>query len=161
MEPGASPVPLLVSLLVSLSPAGVSDMTHARSEPSRITESHLVAIRDELASREPIFHRLEWGTARADFEKMMAPGFWETGASGRRYSREFVLDELERRYASPPLEDDWECCDFHCQKLADNVYLLTYSMRQGARETRRSTIWERAGADWKIVFHQGTIVQAA
>jgi len=137
-------------------------MTHAAfasastSAPARITDPDLVAVRDELASREPIFHRPEWGTTRADFEKMMAEGFWETGASGRRYSRAFVLDELERRYASSPLDDDWESCGFHCQRLAAEVFLLTYSM---ARETRRSTIWQRAGSDWKIVFHQGTIVQ--
>jgi hypothetical protein len=146
---------------ISLAPVGVSDMTHALCEPARITEPDLIAVRDELASHEPVFHRPEWGTTRADFERMTAAGFWETGASGRRYSREFVLDELERRYASPPLDDDWESCDFHCQRLAADVYLLTYSLRQGARETRRSTIWERVGADWKIVFHQGTIVQDA
>jgi len=42
----------------------------------------------------------EFGTSRADFDKMMAPDFWEVGASGRRYSREFVFEELERRQAS-------------------------------------------------------------
>src|SRR5258706_16150359 len=140
-------------------------MTHAAfasastSAPARITDPDLVAVRDELASREPIFHRPEWGTTRADFEKMMAEGFWETGASGRRYSRAFVLDELERRYASSPLDDDWESCGFHCQRLAAEVFLLTYSMRQGARATRRSTIWQRAGSDSEIGFPQGTIGQ--
>jgi len=35
---------------------------------------------------------------------------------GRRYSRAFVLDELERRYASPPLDDGLESCDFPLQR---------------------------------------------
>ncbi|HEY9112631.1 MAG TPA: hypothetical protein VIM92_12770 [Rhodanobacteraceae bacterium] len=42
--------------------------------------------------------------------------------------------------------------------MAPDVYLLTYTLRQGARLTQRSTIWRRVGEDWKIVFHQGTVV---
>ena len=52
-------------------------MTRAPSEPSRTTEPDLIAIRDELASREPIFHRPELGATRADFERMTAAGFWK------------------------------------------------------------------------------------
>lgn len=55
----------------------------------------LQSILDGLSAREPIFHRAEFGTTRADFEKMTAEDFWETGASGRIYSREFVLDLLD------------------------------------------------------------------
>ena len=63
------------------------------------TDPELLSVLEELIKREPIFHRPEFGTTRADFEKMMSPDFWEIGASGRRYSRAFVLDELERRHA--------------------------------------------------------------
>lgn len=115
----------------------------------------------ELASREPIFHRREFGTTRADFENMTVPDFWEVGASGRRYSREFVLDTLEQRHREPVAEV-WETTDFACRELAPNVYLLTYTLLQeGTRKTRRSTIWQRTPDGWKIVFHQGTIVQDA
>lgn len=81
------------------------------------------------------------------------------GASGRRYGREQVLDELERRYAAPH-EDEWEAFGFHCQKLCENVYLLTYTLRQpGERWTRRVTIWRRSEQGWRIVYHQGTMIQ--
>ncbi|MGW1910408.1 hypothetical protein ACWCQS_06550 [Streptomyces sp. NPDC002076] len=36
---------------------------------------------------------------------MTAPDFWETGASGRRYSRAHVLDVLEERHKEPPAEE--------------------------------------------------------
>jgi hypothetical protein len=36
---------------------------------------------------------------------------------------------------------------------------LTYTLHQGARITRRSTIWRRTGEGWKIVYHQGTMVE--
>jgi hypothetical protein len=80
--------------------------------------------------------------------------YWEVGASGRRYSREYVLDELERRYqdqqdrgihSSP--ENTWQTKDFNCFEVASDNYLLTYTLAQDARITRRSTIWRRSGSD--------------
>ena len=115
----------------------------------------------ELSAREPIFHRPEFGATRADFERMTAEDFWEIGASGRRYTRALVLDELEKRFAAPH-EDVWETGGFQCRRLGERTYLLTYTLLQDrTRLTRRSTIWEQTGEGWKIVYHQGTIVQEA
>lgn len=127
-------------------------------EPKLETDSALSDVLDELVRREPIFHRPELGTSRGDFEKMTEATFWEVGASGRRYSREYVLSVLEKRYAEPYM-DDWETRDFHCAEIAPDNYLLTYTLAQGNRITRRSTIWRRTPEGWKIVYHQGTIVE--
>jgi len=128
-------------------------------EPLLNTNPALAGILEELKKREPIFHRPELGATRVDFENMMVADFWEIGASGRRYSREFVLAELERRHATEHA-DVWETRDFHCRKLAEDMYLLTYTLLQNEeRLTRRSTIWQKTPAGWKIVFHQGTMVQ--
>lgn len=127
-------------------------------EPDLVTPRYLQGVLNELRQREPIFHHPGSGTSRADYARMVVDDFWEIGASGQRYSREFVLDVLEARLANPVDESDWESRDFHVRELAPDVYLLTYTLRQGERLTRRSTIWRRAGDDWKIVFHQGTIV---
>jgi len=128
-------------------------------EPTPTTDPSLTEILAELSRREPIFHRPELGTTRADFERMTLEDFWEIGASGRRYSRAYVLDELERRHAVPHA-DVWETMDFHCRKLAPDVYLLTYTLLQDKnRKSRRATIWQRTGEGWKIVYHQGTLVR--
>ena len=132
---------------------------HSESEPVLSTDPALFGILEELKSREPIFHRPEFGTTTADYESMMHEGFWEIGASGRRYSREFVLAELERR-RQHPTQDVWETSDFHCRKLAVDIYLLTYTLIQDKiRKTRRSTLWQRTEVGWKIMFHQGTMVE--
>jgi len=129
-------------------------------EPTLASDPKLSDVLAELSRREPIFHRPELGTTRADFEKMTMEDFWEVGASGRRYSRAYVLDELEKRHAAPQ-SDIWETMDFHCRRLAPDVYLLTYTLLQDKRrQTRRSTIWQRTAQGWKIVYHQGTIVQS-
>jgi hypothetical protein len=127
-------------------------------EPTLTTDPALWDVLEELKRREPIFHRRELGTTRADFESMTATDFWEVGASGRRYGREYVLAELEKRYARQHI-DLWEAKGFHCRRLAEDVYLLTYTLLQGERTTRRATIWQRTETGWKIVFHQGTVVQ--
>ncbi len=127
-------------------------------EPKLETDPRLYAVLHELIAREPIFHRPEFGTSRQDFEAMTEPDFWEVGASGRRYSREFVLDTLEERHAQP-VEETFETRDFHCRELGPDTYLLTYTLIQdGQRVTRRSTIWRRSPAGWKLVYHQGTLV---
>ena len=134
---------------------------NSKTEPDRTTEPELLDILAELSSREPIFHRPEFGTSRADFERMTTDNFWETGASGRRYSRKFVLDTLESRHRTPHV-DIWATTDFHCARLAADTYLLTYTLLQdGVRLTRRATIWQNTSDGWKIVYHQGTIVQDA
>jgi hypothetical protein len=131
------------------------------SELSLITDAALTDVLDELMKREPIFHRPELGSTRADFEEMTMTDFWEIGASGRRYSREYVLEVLEERYAKPA-PDVWEATNFHCRKLGPDVYLLTYTLVQNnERKTRRSTIWQCTAEGWKIVFHQGTVVQGS
>lgn len=127
------------------------------TEPLLTTAPGMAGVLEELKLREPIFHRPEFGTSRGDFEAMTEPDFWEVGASGGRYSREFILDELERRNAEP-VEDKWEACDFHCAEIAPDNFLVTYTLLQGERVTRRVTIWRRRAGHWKIVFHQGTIV---
>jgi hypothetical protein len=123
-----------------------------------VTRPELLGVLRELEKREPIFHRPELGTTRRDFENMTAPEFWEVGASGRRYGREYVLDTLEQRHAQPH-EDLWEIRDFHCLEIARDHYLVTYTLLQGERVTRRATIWRRVGAEWKIVYHQGTVAE--
>src|ERR1700690_973281 len=98
-------------------------------DPTLTPPPELQEILAELSAREPIFHRPEFGTTRADFDKLMVEEYWETGASGRRYSREAILDELDRRF-SVPHQDVWETSGFHCRQLSADTYLLTYTLLQ-------------------------------
>lgn len=127
-------------------------------EPILRTEPELLSVLAELKQREPIFHKPEFASTRTEFEAMMDHEFWEVGASGRRYSREFVLDTLANRTRSPE-EDSWVTSDFHCKQIAPDNFLLTYTLAQGSRLTRRATLWRRSNEEWKIVYHQGTVVE--
>ncbi len=128
-------------------------------EPHLITDPALLNILEELRRHELIFHHPEHGTTRADFDSMMEHDFVEVGASGRRYTREYALGVLEKRVLEGCGDDRLEVTDCQCRRLAEEVYLLTYTLLQGERKTRRTSIWRRSETGWKIVFHQGTIVQ--
>jgi hypothetical protein len=129
-------------------------------EPPLTTTARLQGVLEELTRREPIFHRAELGTTRRDYENMTDPGFWEVGASGRRYSREYILDTLGNR-ALEGGTDVWETKDLHCLEIAADNFLITYTLLQGSRVTRRATLWRRSAAGWKILYHQGTLVDPA
>ena len=118
----------------------------------------LEEIARQLAAREPIFHRPEFGTSRKDFEAMLDADFSEVGASGRKYSREFVLDTLAERHRSPVVEQ-FAVTEFACRRVAVDVYLVTYQLEQeGGRLSRRSTLWRVSTDSWKILYHQGTLI---
>jgi hypothetical protein len=128
-------------------------------EPKFTTAPQLLAVLEELKQREPIFHHPELGTSRRDYENMTDAEFWEVGASGRRYSRNYVLETLKNRPPNPD-EASWVMRDFQCREIAADNYLITYTLFQGARVTRRSTLWRHTSAGWKILYHQGTMVES-
>jgi hypothetical protein len=124
------------------------------------TDPDLLPILEELKRREPIFHTPEFGRSRAELEKATAPDYWEASASGRRYCREFILSELEKH---PPVDATtvgWRSHDHAVRKLGSDTYLMTYTLRQLERITRRATIWQNTPEGWRILYHQGTIVSA-
>ena len=125
------------------------------------TMPELAGVLAELTAREPIFHRPEFGITRADFEQMTVDDFWETGASGRRYSRNFILDELERRFSASH-DDIWETRDFFAENWRQT---FTCSPTRCSRISDGSPGGRPSGSAlrtvWKIVYHQGTIVPDA
>jgi len=124
------------------------------------TEPDLLPLLDELCRLDPIFHTTEFGTTPADFQRRMSPGYWEVGASGRRYSRDFILRNFEQ---TPPIDAHtagWQASGHALQRLGPQTYLLTYNLQQGLRFTRRATIWRNSPEGWLVVYHQGTIVSA-
>ena len=134
-------------------------------EPTLVTEPRLLDVLQELMKREPLFHRRELVNCREDFERETAQDFWETGASGRRYSREFVWATLQERHEASAADEfeteAWETRDSHLRQIAPATYLLTYTLwGQGDRLTRRLTVWQGSMAKgWKVLYHQGTLAE--
>ncbi len=126
-------------------------------EPQFVTEPGVIPVLNELKNLEPIFHTAHFGSSRDDLEHVTDTDYWEVGASGRRYSREYIFGIVKDRGIT--IDGSWQMKDFWCREIAADNYLLTYTLVQGERVTRRSTLWRRTAEGWKILYHQGTIVQ--
>lgn len=89
----------------------------------------------------------------------MHPDFWEIGASGRCYSRQYVLDVLDQRHRDETIAEEWTVRGFSVERVAPSVYLVSYTLDHLGRTTRRSTLWDNSAGVWKVRFHQGTVMR--
>lgn len=132
----------------------------AGESPFLAVDPELLPVLEELRGREPIFHTPAFGLTAEQFLRSTAPGYWEVGASGRRYSRAAILAWARKQpeHFVDASAAGWRTEDFGLLQLGPEIYLLTYTLDQNGRRTRRSTIWRRDNDGWRILYHQGTIV---
>ena len=76
-------------------------------------------MKKELINLEPIFHHQELGTSKEVFRSMISDDYWEVGASGTVYSKEFILKTLIERY-SKQYDEEIEIINFRCQEIENN-----------------------------------------
>lgn len=126
-------------------------------EPIRVTPDHLQAILHELTALEPLFHSAHAEATTERFAQLVAPDFWEVGASGHRYSRDFALQVLRER-SRQPAASEWQMSDLHVTEAGPGHYLLTYTLQQPGRMTHRLSVWRRSACGWQVSYHQGTVV---
>lgn len=131
---------------------------NATMQPTLVLAEHLQPILKELQVLEDLFHAACKDATPAQFEALVAPDFWEVGATGRLYSRAFALAVLTQR-PSTPTDAAWQTSDFHLIELGEHNFLLTYTLQQPNRITRRVTAWQRKGSHWQAIYHQGTVVE--
>lgn len=98
-------------------------------------------------------------TSVAKLTALIHPDFQEIGASGYRFGRDEVLQRC-------PTELGWtaDVSEMECRRLDDNLYqvLFTAFIRRDNQDTGsksyRSSLWQREGDNWRMIFHQGTSV---
>jgi hypothetical protein len=91
-------------------------------------------------------------------EQLLHKDFHEVGRSGREYDRVTVVRFLSEQKASSQVISE----NFTLQRLEPGISLLTYRSAHlkpdGTLEnyTLRSSIWVQVGAQWQLIYHQGT-----
>lgn len=95
-----------------------------------------------------------------ELDRLLHPDFVEYGASGRKWDRSEMIASLSR--GQPPGGDaPVHALDITGTRLADDVVHVTYLSLRDRRCARRSSIWRRTNAGWRLYFHQGTLTQSA
>lgn len=136
-EAGFFAEPDLFSELDEVSPAARSG---AEPAPEAIAE----ALERELLLPE----------TRADLGRtgvLLHPDFVEIGSSGRLWTREEMLMELEQ---DPGSSAELEL--LAAERISGEAVLLTYRSHSRRGTVLRSSLWVRDRAQWRLRFHQGT-----
>jgi hypothetical protein len=127
-----------------------------------MTDSESAAVLKDLRSREPLFHHRVFVHDAASFDSTTSPDFWEMGASGQTYSRDYVLSMLRERWRVEAADtfalEGWTIPDEQVRPLGINVFLFTYRLEQGSLSTRRATVWDRSSGEGQVIYHQGTVI---
>lgn len=126
-------------------------------EFSAAVEPEFASVLEELRPREPLFHTAAFGLAHEARERSTASAYWEVGASGRRYSRAFILRYLHENPPVDAAQSGWRCSEFGLRPVSQDTWLLTYLLNQNGRLSRRMSLWQKTHAGWQVLYHQGTL----
>ncbi|MFI6944098.1 DUF4440 domain-containing protein [Streptomyces sp. NPDC050418] len=122
------------------------------TEPHRAGHNAAVtaAIEGELRLLDPQVRR-----DPAQFERLLHAEFTETGASGRQWDRQAMVEALSEN----GLDDGIPIVASNMRgvQLADDLVQLTFDTDNNGRHAHRSSLWRRTELGWQIWFHQGTL----
>ena len=85
--------------------------------------------------------------------------FVEFGSSGHTYDKRQVLYHVSRQ-----LPAELSIDEFRVVELGPGAALVTYRARADSRKERdeqyswRSSVWVQRAGEWKMIFHQGTMI---
>jgi hypothetical protein len=111
-----------------------------------------VVMRFELELLDPAI-RADPAAVRA----RLHPEFREVGTSGRLWDVASTAAALAAEEDGSPID----ASDLESFRLAPEVILLTYTSRRAGVVSRRSSIWTRAVGEWRLRYHQATILPDA
>ena len=114
-------------------------------------------ILEVLIYLETKLHSHSVRTSYEELELLLADKYIEIGASGRLYDKKETISNL---MSSEPIKII--ASDFQLNELSNELMQLIYKTEhkensQTIRKAIRSSLWKNNGANWQIIFHQGTI----
>jgi hypothetical protein len=117
-------------------------------------ESHILGLEKELLKPE---------TRRSSerISELLAENFIEFCSSGKIYH--YTIGDTWDE-GSNSTQITWEIKDFGIRKLSPDIVLATYKVIKYSEKDKikryslRSSIWKLINEDWKMIFHQGTLI---
>jgi len=91
---------------------------------------------------------------------LLADEFLEISEAGNAWTKQTAIETLKSEVFS-----ERTITDFKLTMLTDNIVLVTYKAHRHenehipAADSHRCSIWKQSGANWRIVYHQGTPIQ--
>ena len=92
---------------------------------------------------------------RARVIAILAEDFTEVGASGRVWD---LASTLELLVAESGDDSVIEVHDHTGRIVGDGFILTRWDSSRAGRRARRTSLWRRDAAEWRLVHHQGTLL---
>ncbi|MHB8958444.1 MAG: nuclear transport factor 2 family protein [Candidatus Limnocylindrales bacterium] len=108
------------------------------------------SLRDELLRLELALAQRREADLPGGYAGVIHAAFRETGASGRRWTRDAMIEALAGAGLSAVTIDGFEI-----EAIAPGVVLATYQTVR-IRPARRASVWVLDGGRWRVRYHQGT-----
>ncbi len=92
--------------------------------------------------------------------ELLADDFVEFGMFGKRYAKQDFIETLPN--SEEEKFEKYMASDFEAKEIAADTVLLTYKASIEFLKTNkkiltlRSSIWQKRGDNWQMIFHQGT-----
>jgi hypothetical protein len=95
--------------------------------------------------------------SRQKLESLLSNECLEIGASGKVYGKNEIIDALLKDNETSEIQaTDFEFLEY-CPGVAQLIYKTRHDIKNEVQYAIRSSIWKLEGAQWRMVFHQGTV----
>lgn len=91
-------------------------------------------------------------------ERLLHDDFREFGSSGRVYDKSMMIDMMMREDRGG--QPDVVIREFRVTSVVPDATLVTYRTVGASGQVRRSSIWVQQEGRWRLIFHQGTKLEA-
>ena len=85
--------------------------------------------------------------------ELIADDFEEVGKSGRRFSKQDIIRDLQQEQAI-----EFSAHSFAFVSLGDDCVLVKYQTTMNNQTANRCSIWVKRNDRWVVLYHQGTLV---
>ena len=119
-------------------------------------------LHEEIKALELSLHQPDVRSYKESLELLLHPSFKEIGYSGVSYSLSSTLESLKHESISGSVPVIWSQ-DYEFSDLAPEIVQLWYlsaQVKEGqlVRHAKRTSIWVKDAAVWRMKYHQATPV---
>jgi hypothetical protein len=118
----------------------------------------LQGIAEHIKQRELELLQTNWRANPALIDDWLSADFEEIGSDGKVSQRVDVVNWLLNKDNAI----QWSLTDFRIKALADGLVMAVYIAKKRnapnntSKGSIRTSIWQRQGNNWKMIFHQAT-----
>jgi chloramphenicol 3-O phosphotransferase len=125
----------------------IDKSTYSKDQNVQIDEMEKI-FQLELALLKPVLRR-----DLHKLDSLIADNFYEIGASGATYNKEDIL-----KFSPNEKDNDiyGQITDFEITYLAANLIRANYNLKEKAKQTKRTSIWQKIHSNYQMIFHQGS-----